>query len=398
MPEFYADWEQIIRYGNSMKDDTGRLRNLLYRASELNRNLGDIGSHKYLIQQAISKSNSKLEYSINKLRDFANTAISAGNMYRSTENKLMGRESTGSFLDNLTLPDFFRGGLIQTIRPVPPYPRRDWIRNWIGQINLAGLISSIGSLYNSEGISGTVSANGSIQSASAEYSLPGGAVDLSIFGSMISGSAEAGYHANIKDGLGAHASAEGSLLEAGGKLKIGDYTADGKVKVGTGAAKGKIGASLFKDGKLSPSIEAELKARVAAVDAEYNTRLGDNNNNVHSHADGSLLGAEAEASAKVGVIEYVDSDGVKRREIGAEAKVGADAYVAKGRASTGFTLFGVKVDVGVEGKLLDAGAYAGGKVTTGSVSGKVGAGLGLGAGVDFSIDWSGFSLDKLKFW
>lgn len=67
-------------------------------------------------------------------------------------------------------------------------------------------------------------------------------------------------------------------------------------------------------------------------------------------------------------------------------------YFSQGKVSGGFTIFGIKIDAGVTGKAGGAGVSAEGKVTTGGVSGKIGAGLGLGAGVEISIDWSNFSL------
>ena len=79
-------------------------------------------------------------------------------------------------------------------------------------------------------------------------------------------------------------------------------------------------------------------------------------------------------------------------ELGAKCKVGAEAYLAQGKVSGGFTIFGINIDAGVTGKAGGAGVNAEGKVTTGGVSGKIGAGLGLGAGVEISIDWSNFSL------
>lgn len=87
-----------------------------------------------------------------------------------------------------------------------------------------------------------------------------------------------------------------------------------------------------------------------------------------------------------------ETTGQTKTELGAKGKVGAEAYLAQGKVSGGFTIFGIKIDAGVTGKAGGAGVSAEGNVTTGGVSGKIGAGLGLGAGVEISIDWSNFSL------
>ena len=79
-------------------------------------------------------------------------------------------------------------------------------------------------------------------------------------------------------------------------------------------------------------------------------------------------------------------------EIGVEAKVGAEAYLAKGELSGGVSVFGIDIDVGVSGTAGGVGASAEGSVTTGGVSGSIGGSFGLGAGLELSIDWSDFVL------
>ena len=108
------------------------------------------------------------------------------------------------------------------------------------------------------------------------------------------------------------------------------------------------------------------------------------------NAEGTVLGAEAELSGGAGMITYKDeTTGKTRTELG---KAGAEAYLAEGSISGGFTIFGIEVDVGASGKAGGAGVEAGGRVTTGGISGEIGAGLGLGLGLELSIDWSDFSL------
>ena len=111
------------------------------------------------------------------------------------------------------------------------------------------------------------------------------------------------------------------------------------------------------------------------------------------NAEGTVLGAEAELSGGAGMITYKDeTTGKTRTELGVSGKAGAEAYLAEGSISGGFTIFGIEVDVGASGKAGGAGVEAGGRVTTGGISGEIGAGLGLGLGLELSIDWSDFSL------
>lgn len=186
--------------------------------------------------------------------------------------------------------------------------------------------------------------------------------------------------------------AEGHLAK--GKLKGNIGLLGGEIggSVGNVGATGKVGASLFKDGKLSPAVEAKLKAEASVAKGDASLSIGNDEFDAHGKASGTLLGAEAEVGGSAGVITYKDSGGTTKTELGVKGKVGAEAYVAQGKLSGGFKIFGIKIDIGVEGKAGGAGVSAEGRVTTGGVSGKIGAGLGLGAGLELSIDWSNFSL------
>lgn len=162
--------------------------------------------------------------------------------------------------------------------------------------------------------------------------------------------------------------------------------------IGAVSAKGSVGATLFKDGKFSPALTAKAKAEAAAVKGEVEGTIGSETNNAHVKASGKLLGATAEASAAAGKITYENSSGKTVSAYGVQGKVGAEAYVAEGKVSGGFTLFGIEIDLGISGKAGGAGVSASGQVTTGGTSGSIGAGLGLGLGLEISIDWSNFSL------
>lgn len=238
-------------------------------------------------------------------------------------------------------------------------------------------------------LSGAVTGSGEFLGVNAS-----GTVSGELLGGSVTTKSKATWDLQEKDAdIEKSITAEGHLAK--GSL-AGNYgILGGKIEgaVGTVSATGSIGVSLFKDGKLSPALEASLKAKAAVAEGEAEVKLGNDEFNGHVSADGTVLGAEAEISGGVGMITYTDeATGKTKTEFGARGKAGAEAYVAEGSISGGFTVFGIKIDVGVSGKAGGAGVSAEGRVTTGGVSGEIGAGLGLGLGLKLSIDWSNFSL------
>lgn len=246
--------------------------------------------------------------------------------------------------------------------------------------------------------------------------------DWSLEGSVVSGKAEASSEIH---GVQVSGAAEGELvggsvktkskakwdidnknagieksIEAEGHVAKGKLSGDigllgGEVKgsVGNVGATGVIGASLMEDGKFTPTLKVKAKAEASVAKGDASAHLGNDEFDAHGKVSGTFLGAEAEASANAGVIKSVDKITKElRTEYGVKGKAGAEAYIAEGKASAGLKILGVKFDIGVQGKFGGAGVAAEGKITTGGVSGKVGAGLGLGAGLEFSVDWSDFSL------
>lgn len=198
---------------------------------------------------------------------------------------------------------------------------------------------------------------------------------------------------NIKKiGIFGSVTGSGSILEGHASGQYGVAGGNANVDLIGGEAKGEIGATLFSDGKLSPSLRAELEGKAHVLHGKADGQIGNDEFNGHGEAEGSVLGAEGTAKAGLGVITYKDEKGVEHTALGTEAEFKAEAYIAKGEISGGFNLFGVKFDVGAEGTYGSAVAKAGGKISTGGVEGSLGLGLGLGAGVKFSIDWSGFKL------
>lgn len=221
-----------------------------------------------------------------------------------------------------------------------------------------------------------------------------GSAEGNVIGGSIKTKSTAKWDPQNKDaGIEKSIDAEGHIAKGNLKGNIGLLGGEVAGTVGSVGATGKLGATLYKDGKFSPTLDAKLKAEASAAKGNVQAQIGTNENNAHINGSGTLLGAEAEASGSVGVITYKDeTTGQTKTELGAKGKVGAEAYLAQGKISGGFTIFGIKIDAGVSGKAGGAGVSAEGKITTGGASGKIGAGLGLGAGVEVSIDWSNFSL------
>lgn len=239
-------------------------------------------------------------------------------------------------------------------------------------------------------ISGSLSGSTSILGIATSGKIKG-----SLFGYDVSGGGKAKWKIDPKTGAIKDASAEisGSASVYGAK-----GSAEGNIGLLSGAVSGSvlnagvsgsIGASLLKDGKLSPSVSASLKAKANVAEGETRAQFGNKYNNAHVKASGEVLGASAEASGSAGVITYKDSAGNEVTAIGAKGEVGAEAYLAQGSISGGFTIFGVKIDASATGKAGGAGVSASGQATTNGVSGSIGAGLGLGAGLSVSVDWSG---------
>lgn len=188
------------------------------------------------------------------------------------------------------------------------------------------------------------------------------------------------------------AAVAGEVHAAKGSAKghIGLLRGEISGSVGEIGGKGQLSAALYRDGKLSPQIDAGAEVSVVGMQAKGETGVGTENNNLHVGAEGKVGVANANAEIGAGKVFYTNKKGNTVEGYGFKAEAGAEAYAAEGRISGGFTLFGVDIDVGITGKTGGGGAKIGGAVTTGGVGGSVGVGIGVGVGLDFSIDWSNF--------
>ncbi len=258
--------------------------------------------------------------------------------------------------------------------------------------------SGIGWLYNNVGKWGYNDSTNNKFSWSILGGKTGKEVDLNGINAGYNGEYHAGHvTANVKGS--ANWDVKKGNIKATTGVKAGISALDGKVSGNIGIAKGTlegslinasaegaIGFSILSDGKFAPSVYGEVSAKANVAEGKVSSQFGTDEFNYHNKAEGTLLEAEAKASAKAGRI--VEKDGTVK--YGVSGKAGAEAYLAKGSVSGGFTLFGIKFDASVEGKAGGAGAKIGGEATTGAVEGEIGLGLGLGLGIKVKIDWTGF--------
>ena len=195
-------------------------------------------------------------------------------------------------------------------------------------------------------------------------------------GSLLSGDA------GVKiDGMGveAYANGHGASGEATLESEYAKTTVSGSVANAEASVKVGMGmdAGADEDGSSSYMvIGAEASAAVNAAEGSVSTQLGTDDYNVHGEVSGSVVGADASASAGV----YVEDGNTV-----ASAKAEAEAYWAKGEVTQGFSIGGIKVDFTLEG-MLGVQAEVGGSASLGGVSGDVGLGP---IGLKVKIDWSG---------
>lgn len=336
------------------------------------------------------------------MSSLASTLSNAASTYSSTEKRISGNvNSVSSNTGDRNINNSIIGlnGTVILDRII------NWIREYIdriliklGKVTCAGkngLTAAWNKLINGEDIallSRATSVSGSVLGFGWAASLSG-----DFLGASLDTTKKAAW--NLEDGdVSAEYSVSGEAHIAQGKASgnIGLLGGDIGGKVGKIGATGKVEATLFDDGEFRPSIGGNAKVEAKALEGEANLKFGTEENNAHAKAEGSLFGAEAKASAGIGKVTYEDASGNTKSGYGVTAKVGAEAYVAEGSLSSGFNLFGIKIDASVSGKAGGVGVSAGGSVTTNGVSGKIGAGLGVGGGVEISIDWSNFSLKGLE--
>lgn len=192
----------------------------------------------------------------------------------------------------------------------------------------------------------------------------------------------AGYTAN-DDTLEAYAKASASAYALKGEAEqdqfwgLSKYKASGEVL--SANAEAKAYASLSHNGVAVPSFGASGEAKASVASGEVEHTVGLEKYNIHGGAEGYVVGAEANAEAKFGVME----DG----SYGASLEAGAGAYLAKGEVSAGFTVFGIDIDAKIGGN-IGVGGKAGISLETDSFDISAGLSALLGVEAEVSIDWS----------
>ncbi len=312
----------------------------------------------------------KMAYGLDDIRD----------LYEETEKRIVGGDVSG---------DTDAGGNQQVLVELATSARDILDRFISGVIPDFSPVIDVSKLDISGALlSGSATAAGTILGLDASVTAEG-----ELIGGSVTTKSKAKWDLDEGDfGMEAGIEAEGHLAQGEVSGSIGLLSGSLSGTVGAVSATGSVGVSLFKDGKLTPSLTAEAKAEAKGVSGEAEVSYGSETTNAHVKASGTIGNASAEASAKAGVITYEDDNGNTVTTYGVQGKVGAEAYVAEGSVSGGFTIFGITIDANVTGKAGGAGVSASGQVTAGGVSGSIGAGLGLGVGFSISIDWSNFSL------
>lgn len=367
MSEFKVNLQKLI----TAVEESERLASILQQSADDARTIRQ-GLRWQILQRErinsrLNTSARKLEDQCSALRRVVNTGRQAARLYQENEEKL---------LQGTAVP--------------PQWFSREQILEWLSKIKfgrpLTYILQALG-----VGMAGSVT-SGSI-SGTVNFLGLGLAGSLSGPGASVDFTAETVWDVeNGEAGVELGAEAEGHLAQGKLNVSYGYMNSSVTGTVGSVAATGVIGASLFKDGKFTPAIQAEVSVEGSVLSGEIENRIGTEDNNIHAKASGELLGAEAEAGVAIGKITVDGDDGNSKTAYGVKAEAGAEAYLAEGEVSGGFTIFGIKIDAALEGKAGGAGVSAGGSISTAGVSGKIGAGLGLGAGLEISIDWSNFSL------
>ena len=340
--------------------------------------LGDVLSNADIVGQSLGKLSGQIDRQADAFRSFGKTATSIALLYTSTDDEIagkgFGKNSGTSGSEQGCEGNTADGGLPSNAEGGSVLEREKDGWRFSGR-------KAEGSVFG-----GSASADGGILGGSASYGFLNWKAET-----------KAGIQVKYKNGrmneasIGASGEIGGSLAKGSAEGHIGFVKGKVSGEIGKVSAKGEVGASLYKDGKLSPSITAKAEAKAKGATGEVSYQIGSDDYNYNMKASGTLGNASASISGGAGVITYKDENtGALKSELGVTGKVGAEAYVAEGTVSGGFTIMGIKIKASVTGKAGGAGIGAEGRATTGGVSGEIKAGLGIGAGLKIDVDWSDF--------
>lgn len=361
MAEFEVMPEKLREQAETL-NDIGRLL-LMYgqEVSAVSLNLsGKLGSAYDIIQSALRIITDQL-YEKQKSTDSMRTAlVRTAERYLNTETKIIDAAAKKETIEH---PASLGTSNVSS-----------------GTMNVAaGLTASVDLVAGR--LKGTAYANASVWEGSAGWELGNGLLQGGAQATAFSANAEAEASLDpFKIALGATASAAAlnAKVTQSALWGLDKFEANGTVLGAEAEAK-------VYNTRLGTGASAEASAAVAK--GEIERTFGLDKYHMQSSAEGSVLGAEAEASAGIGA--YVDKDG--NSQVGLHASAGAEAYVAKGEVKSSFTLFGVEISATMGGQI---GAGVSAKAEVSSNSFKLGGSLAafLGISAEFEIDWSNFGL------
>lgn len=368
MSSFEVNLSKLRKHSSDINEVNKILNSLKQQIEKCNRNLSSCLSYNSYanIKKSLLSTSNDLQKQIVHLKSLSLGLSNVANTYSNTESQI--KSTRISFMNK---NEMFKKSILE--------------------------------LINGGSINGRIIPSLFAGSSFALGNLASGKISGGLFEYDVNGNAKVKWKKN-EDGSWEDASAEieGSASFHGAKgsveVNVGALSGSASASLLNASVNGAIGASLFKDGKLAPSVSAELKGKVNVAEGEVKAQYGDKYNNAHIKASGEVLGASAEASGSAGVITYKNSNGETVKAIGVQGKVGAEAYAAQGSISGGVSILGVKIDVSATGKAGGAGASASGQVTSNGASGSIGAGLGLGGGLAVAVDWSGAVENGKEHW
>lgn len=366
MSEFYADWEKMNTVTDELDNILKDMNNSLDSAVYVRNTLDCVGKEDVQLKNAIGRCNRKLESVIYVTKKCCNIMKLVSTYYRDTEEILM--EESCVYKENNTNWDFI---------------------NNVNRFN-----------YNDD----EMSVAGGVWRGSANI-LGLGVIEGSVSGEFLKGNFDHRGNFNFENGnvgLGYGYDGKISILSGKGHSQINlfnrddlTYKNDIEVELLNVASNGYIGGTLFKDGKLDPSLNIMLNANGSVLSGNYLNEMEIFGNKMSNYFEGDVLGFDAGIDVQNGNVKYTDMHGNIKQTEGSRLKFGAEAYVAKGRVFKGLTIMGIDLGVGISGTYAGVGASGSAMITDKCIQGEIGVDLGLGVDLDFIIDRSNFSFDKV---
>ncbi len=367
--------EKLMRVSNDMEEFSQVLDNINVDSFLRGSSAGKIDNY-------LKKVSDNLEQQKKNAAGFSDALLKISSYYKTTENQVSGIPVfSGNSAKNTGTGSL--GASVDKNKVSPGSP--------------GGAPSSNGSNQKEKGESNSVSyIQGSVGASTAVFGINAG---VGASGDIGGASWDHKFSSGIKKKDGKidsvslfNASISGEAHIASGKVKgnIGALSGDLGVNVGQVKAEGSAGITLYKNGELAPQISLKGEVKGAVVTGKINAALGTDNTDIHGSANGSLVTGSLKGDLGIGKVTYKDDEGNIKTGYGVSAEVKAEGYLAEGTAKGGFSILGIKVDIGISGKAGGAGGSVGWHAVKGSVGGSVSAGVGLGIGLDFNIDWTNF--------